>query len=275
MDELLKRIIHILEKSPADQFSIYRELQTVAMADVSKAIAKLQQQNLIHVVKYRKSGRTGTNIPIYSVKEEQRDQPDLVKLLPGVTSERVVEYDFLARNLLSRTEKAVILDFGCNWHYLDEALRDFGKGNWKVLGIDIKDGGCDAIMDLRFAGLRSGVAGQVICISTVEHIGLSASIHDELGDRKVIAEMFRVLRPGGIAVLTLPYGSKSEGKARVYDRPALSSLVKPFRIVRKEFYTYVNGRWERSSQAAADRHHGRVPDYFHSGACACLLLAKP
>ncbi len=276
MEDLHRRIIDVLKTSPADQFSIYRQVETVTLANLSKAMAQLQQQEAIHVVGYRKSGRTGTRIPIYSLEGPRpTGRPDLVRLLSGVTSERTIEYEFLERNIPSSRRKAVIADFGSYWRELDLSLRQFGEGSWRAIGVDQKRGGCDLNADRRSVSLRTGSIDEVICISTLEHIGLSATIADAHGDQKAIGEAYRVLRKGGIAVLTVPYGKASANRhGRVYDRHDLQILLKDFAVTKKEFYSYQKGRWKKCSQAAADRYSGYVPSHLHSGVCACIALTK-
>ena len=72
------------------------------MSEIIKTIAELQQKKIIHVVRYRKNERTGLDIPVYSLSAAGKHvRLDVHSLLTGVTSERLVEYDFLARNLMS------------------------------------------------------------------------------------------------------------------------------------------------------------------------------
>src|SRR5437867_10378058 len=124
------------------------------MSEITRTITELQQKKIIHVASYRKSQRTGLDIPVYSLSAGRRDKLDVHSLLAGVTSERLVEYDFLARNLTSPLKKANILDVGAGGPGLLQAIREFG-GRWQVFGIDLAQG-CDAVMDARSAGFRDG-----------------------------------------------------------------------------------------------------------------------
>jgi SAM-dependent methyltransferase len=244
------------------------------MSEITKTIAELQNKNVIHVASYRKSERTGLEIPVYSLSAatKHRDRLNVHSLLAGVTSERLVEYDFLARNLASPLRKAAILDVGAAGSGLVKAIREFGS-KWQVFGIDLVQG-CDIVMDARSTGFQDGAFDQVICISTIEHIGLVCSISDENGDLKAMQEIFRVLKKDGSAIVTVPYGKDSRPDHRIYDRKALGRLVGCFSVAKKEFYRYDAGKWTRCSQAAADSADSQVPLHFHSAACACLLLTK-
>ena len=242
------------------------------MSEITKTIVELQNKKVIHILKYRKSKRTGLDIPIYSLSAIRRDKLDVHSLLAGVTSERLVEYDFLARNLESPLKEARILDIGAAGSGLVQAIREF-KSKWQVFGLDVVRC-CDAMMDARSTGFRDSIFDQVLCISTVEHIGFSFNIVDEKGDSKTMQEIFRILKKGGSAIVTAPYGNAIRPGHRVYDKNTLAKLVSRFSIKQKEFYRYDEGKWIICSQAAADSADSQIPVQFHSAACACLLLKK-
>ena len=243
------------------------------MSDVTKTIAELQQKKVIHVARYQKSERTGLDVPIYSLSAVKRDRLDLHGLLAGVTSERLVEYDFVARNLTSPRRSAAILDVGSAGSNLAQAIREFGS-RWQVFGLDLAQG-CDAIMDARSTGFRNRAFDQVISISTIEHIGLDCGISDKNGDAKAMREIFRMLKKGGSAIITVPYGrGDKKMEHRVYDKSSLAKLASRFSVAKKEFYRYSSGKWVKCSQADAGRADSQVPLHFHSAACACLLLKK-
>jgi SAM-dependent methyltransferase len=282
-------IVSLLAKSPADQYSLYRQIGGTSMSQLLKAISALQQRKIIRIAKYRKSNRTGLEVPLYSLSESSStnnsssnssaERLDIHNLLAGVTSERLVEYDFVSRNLVSPKKQADILEIGSAGSRLAEAINEFGKGKWQTFRIDIAESGCDVRMDARMTGFRNEVFDQVICISTIEHVGIGKN-GDESGDVKTVKEVLRVLKKGGSAIITVPYGKINKPNHRVYDRNTLSKIVavdKGFSVVKKEFYCYDAGRWKRSSQAAADRliaDDVHAPLHFHSTTCTCLLLRK-
>jgi len=292
-------IVSLLAKSPADQYSLYRQIGDTSMSKLLKAICALQQRKIIRVAKYRKSYRTGLEIPIYSLSESCTannnnnssssnsgfKRLDIHNLLVGITSERLVEYEFVARNLVSSKKQAAILDIGSGSSLLAKAIGELGKGKWQVFRIDIAESNCDARMDARMTGFRKEVFSQVICISTIEHIGIGISSvddDDEDGDLKTVKEILRILKKGGSAIISVPYGKIKKLNYRVYDRHALSRLVavdnEEFSVAaKKEFYCYDAGKWKRCSQSTADRNIAddvRAPLHFHSMTCACILLRK-
>lgn len=294
------KIVSLLAKSPADQYSLHRQIGDTSMSKLLKAICALQQRKIIRVAKYRKSYRTGLEVPIYSLSERSTannnnnnnsssnsgfKRLDIHNLLVGITSERLVEYEFVARNLVSSKKQAAILDIGSGSSLLAKAIGELGKGKWQVFRIDIAESNCDARMDARMTGFRKEVFSQVICISTIEHIGIgiSSGEEDDDGDLKTVKEILRILKKGGSAIISVPYGKIKKLNYRVYDRHALSRLVavdnEEFSVAaKKEFYCYDAGKWKRCSQSTADSNIAddvhAPPLHFHSMTCACILLRK-
>lgn len=295
---LKDKIVSLLAKSPADQYSLYRQIGDTSMSKLLKSICALQQRKIIRVAKYRKSYRTGLEVPIYSLSERSTannnnnssssnsgfKRLDIHNLLVGITSERLVEYEFVARNLVSSKKQAAILDIGSGSSLLAKAIGELGKGKWQVFRIDIAESNCDARMDARMTGFRKEVFSQVICISTIEHIGIgiSSGEEDDDGDLKTVKEILRILKKGGSAIISVPYGKIKKLNYRVYDRHALSRLVavdnEEFSVAaKKEFYCYDAGKWKRCSQSTADSNIAddvHAPLHFHSMTCACILLRK-
>jgi SAM-dependent methyltransferase len=285
------KIISIVEKSPSDQYFLYRQLGTVKISEITKVITELQRRNIIHVIKHRKNYRTGLMIPVYSLSIESpgRNKFDIDGLLAGVISERLVEYPFLTRNLISPDTKARILDIGSANSPLTKAISKFGNKKWQVIGIDIAtvsekfDSLSLTRMDARLLGFRDEVFDQIICISTIEHIGIPSDYYnirqsDELGDMRAISEIYRVLKKGGSVIATLPYGNKIKKQDhRIYNKSSLDNITLVFSVIRKEFYRYDDGKWKKcKNQSIADKipNTKGIPPYFHSRVCACLLLGK-
>jgi len=290
------KVVSILEKTPCDQFSLYRQLGNVKLSEITKTIAELQGRSIIHVVKHRKNYRTGLSLPIYSthIKKAKKDILDVHSLLAGVTSERLVEYAFVSSNLMStRRKHAKILDIGCGDYSLTNAISEFGKNYaWQISGIDIALSQEQnsviftslARMDARIMGFRDEVFDQIICISTLEHIGIPLHAYninksDELGDIRTILEISRVLKFGGTVILTLPYsfGNIRGRENRVYHKSTLSKLVRAFSIIKKEFYYYDLGKWIKcKDQVESDKllNMDEIPPRLHSPVCVCLLLRK-
>ena len=79
----------------------------------------------------------------------------------------------------------------------------------------------------------------VIAVSAVEHCGLDVygSTHCVSGDLKAVLEFTRVLKPSGLLMLTLPFGSSyDDDELRIYDSQQLGKLTNGFAILKKQFY---------------------------------------
>jgi SAM-dependent methyltransferase len=64
----------------------------------------------------------------------------------------------------------------------------------QYIGCDLRDGhGVDRMLDLHALDLPDNCAGSVLCLDTLEHVK---------NPQLAISEMFRVLRPGGIAIIS-------------------------------------------------------------------------
>ena len=69
----------------------------------------------------------------------------------------------------------------------------------------------------------------IVCLSTIEHVGLGAYGEDPKDGRADVAAMKRMhalVKPGGLLVLTTRFGTAGEdGFQRTYDRPGLEELL--------------------------------------------------
>lgn len=123
--------------------------------------------------------------------------------------------------------------------------------------------------DLRRLPLRDQSVDTVVCISTLEHVGWSqvafCNHHDEEPDPdgflKAASELWRVLKPGGRLLLTLPWGRPRPFESfRLFDAPALEALLAVFGGARSkvDYFAYFASGW-RASTAAECSHLEYVP----------------
>lgn len=100
-------------------------------------------------------------------------------------------------------EQGLLVDVGCGsgqsmaWFLADHP-------GWSAIGLDVSEHGLSSATQHGLAvhkasaldlPLRSGSADLVLCLDVLQHLPLDG------GDRRALAEMRRVLRPGGIAFL--------------------------------------------------------------------------
>jgi SAM-dependent methyltransferase len=174
---------------------------------------------------------------IYKTLADLRARRQPFDVAPGMnfapgTTERVVEVPWV----LSRWEgEQRVLDLGYAYAsaaYLT-ALLDLPIPG--LHGIDWAPGLVPRMArirgDLRAMPYRSGSFELVICISTIEHVGMDntrygvAGQHVEGGDAAAFREIERVLAPGGRLLVTIPFGRREDhGWFRQYDSGAWERL---------------------------------------------------
>ncbi|MBI3454368.1 MAG: class I SAM-dependent methyltransferase [Candidatus Rokubacteria bacterium] len=172
-----------------------------------------------------------------------------------VTTERVTEYPFVFQNLDG--VGGPVLDVGCCSSRLPIALASRG---FRVIGIDVTPypyrhpnlrAVCGDAMHLPFA---TGSFGAVLTVSVTEHIGLGhyGDPTAEHGDQAAVGEIARVLRPGGRAIITVPFGrAMTDQYLRVYDAPRLRGLLVPLARLRVEYARSRDGLWMPCTEAEA------------------------
>lgn len=82
----------------------------------------------------------------------------------------------------------------------------------------------------------------ITCISTLEHIGVSGRYHsdeDPQGDLKAMQEIRRILKPGGILLVSVPYGAKDVLPInRLYNKERIGKLFEGLAIQEQIFRKY-------------------------------------
>ena len=161
-------------------------------------------------------------------------------------SGRMVEYGYAASRL-NKLPLGKVLDVGCTarHNYIPPTLCFQG---WEVYGIDLRQWRFNhpnfhlILEDVRYMSAPDEFYNCVYAISTIEHIGLHGYYgnkeFDADGDIKTAREIWRVLKPSGRFIITIPYIKKyfKRGGARRYDADRLARLIEGFTIVHKTFY---------------------------------------
>src|ERR687886_3028507 len=186
MSTIKSKIISLLKKSPADQYSIYTQIGEYRMSDITKTIAYLLHNKIIEVINHRKNKRTGFKIPIYSLssKTNRTNRLDIDDMIAGISPERILEYEFLANNIPSPKTQATILDIGNGESQIIKKLREYGGVKWRTYCIDISDIKEKSLskyfsrMDGRVMAFHQQTIDLVICISTIEHIDIPSKLYN-------------------------------------------------------------------------------------------------
>jgi len=218
--------------------------------------------------------------------EAALDDVDLVARFAGKTAlpdgygvgldERVVEYPWL----ISRLSGGRVLDAGSvlnHAHILDRVLPGIQSLSITTLkpepqsfperGINYHYG------DLRELPFEDGSFDVVVCLSTLEHVGMDNSIYggDEARSdnprheaRRALSELERVSAPAGKLLLSVPFGRREDhGWFRQFDADDLADLLSAsrFATATTEIFRYSAEGWQRSS--AQDAASCRYRDYHH------------
>ncbi len=113
--------------------------------------------------------------------------------------------------------------------------------------------------DLRSIPVKDALYDEIICLSTLEHVGMDSSfythrkehIEQQPGDYlAAVRELHRVLKPGGRLLLTVPYGAyRNIGVMQVFDAPMLEQVIRAFgpAQVNTTYYRYTEAGWNVAS----------------------------
>ena len=216
--------------------------------------------------------------------------------------ERIVEYPWLFGHL-SKLEKARprVLDAGSILNH-DFILKraPFKGSDLTIMTLAPEqycqwyDGFSYVYGDLRETFFKDQTFDIVICVSTIEHIGLDNTLlytsdrqraeRDEIGFLAAAREFRRILKPGGTCYVTFPFGIRRNlGWYQVFDAAMVKQLVDAFgpSSHEVEYFRYSKDGWQRSDEEGVkdavvfDIHsgQGRGNDRAASSrAIACLRL---
>lgn len=192
------------------------------------------------------------------------------------TTERIVEIPFVLRHF-DVPKGSSILDFGCAESILP---LEFANMGYRVTGIDLRPYPFDHPNlyiiqgDIRNAPIPPESFEAVVCVSTLEHVGLDAygGRVAEDDDLEVMGLLRSALRRGGRLFLTVPYGRGSLPGSRVYDDERLDRMIRDFSVTKAEFYYKRDGRyWILSDRSIV----GTMESVVSTQGVALIAAAKP
>ncbi len=215
--------------------------------------------------------------------------------------ERIVEYPWLLSRLPAG--KGILLDAGSTLNY--DFILSHKKISTKTLFISTlapeincfwRKGVSYVYEDLRKMCYRDDYFDWVASLSTVEHIGLdNTMLYTRDSSRKendpdtyllAIKEFYRILKPGGVLFISLPFGRKKNyGWLQVFDGGMIDILIKEFSpasIIENHFKYgadgwYASSREKSQNETYFDIHHQKKYDEDYAAAAravVCLELVK-
>jgi hypothetical protein len=145
--------------------------------------------------------------------------------------------------------------------------------------------------DLRNLPYRGGLFDWVVCLSTIEHVGMDNSMLYAGDARKesnrqdylmAVHELYRVLKPGGAAYFTVPFGKALNlGWYQVFDQAMVDELIRAFKPVSAsiDYFQYLADGWIKSDAAGTadatvfDIHNakGYDPDFAAAARAVCCV----
>ncbi len=150
--------------------------------------------------------------------------------------------------------------------------------------------------DLRESCFRDEYFDVVVCLSTLEHIGLDNTfLYSKEPDKrennpesylKAISEFRRMLKPGGRLLLSVPFGKyHNHGWLQIFDAEMIEKIKSAFQAnhVTEWYFRYNHDGWQMTTQGDCsdatlfdfNNSSGYDPDYAASArAVACLELVR-
>lgn len=166
-----------------------------------------------------------------------------------VFSERILENPLIIRHLPEKPSR--VLDVGSRYSQVPLEMAALGH---TVVALDIfdyifhNDRVTFVKEDIRRTSFPDSTFDVVTIISTIEHVGLGETSYGDAkeknGDIEAMKEIYRILKPGGVVLITIPFGRpKVLPFLRVYDLKRIKRMAKNFRIVKAVFMKNEPGGW--------------------------------
>lgn len=210
--------------------------------------------------------------------------------------ERVVEYPWLFSRIGG--ERGLVLDAGSALNFefiLDHSIleeKNVVIYNLSPEHVVTRDNVSYVYGDLRQTILRGESCDEIVCISTLEHVGMDNTLlysrdsrlneRDETEYLRVIDEFGRILKPGGHVFITVPFGRKENHRwLQQFDEGMIADCIARFGgdVVQLDYYKYVSDGWQLSDEESCrecryfDIHagNGYESDYVAAARAVCCL----
>lgn len=219
--------------------------------------------------------------------------------------ERVVEYPWIFANI-NKEPGLKLLDIGpaLNQEFCLNYLDSVCQRKQLVMLSLTPEANCFyyrnvsyLLCDARSLSFSDNSFDQITCISTLEHIGMDNTKYGSLKEfnpkeyKIALKEMKRVLKPGGLLLITVPFGKYSSedlgGSQQRFDWQMIEDSIKAFEPSELDvvFYKYSDKGWNLSSLDSCVEADYNSSDNFQiselyrgcpvrAGAIACMKFKK-
>jgi SAM-dependent methyltransferase len=179
------------------------------------------------------------------------------------TNERIVEFPYALRALAAAPPGGRVLDVGSTESTLAFSAACLG---YEVTAVDPRGYPFEHPRLRVVAGAVEDLEDEesydaVVCLSTIEHIGVGAygQSEAERADLQAMKRMHGLTKPGGLLVLTTPYGrAETSESERRYDRAGLDALLEGWEVENLAFARRLDEREWTVETVAADDGEQRV-----------------
>lgn len=195
--------------------------------------------------------------------------------------DRAIEYPWALKNVILNS--GTFLDVGST---VGSMFRDYLPDSVEVFVINSdkeqrfgKINGVETVFgDIRNTQFETNKFDVITCISTLEHIGVEGRYHvtnDPIGDIRAMAEMRRILKPGGKLLLSVPYGAKDMLPInKLYNKSRIKTLFKGFNLLSSQYQKYDPDYhiWVEVSEEEAAKTDWNIDRWYALG---LFILEKP
>ncbi len=181
----------------------------------------------------------------------------------GLLTSRMIEYPFIVQKL-DGLPRGKVADVGCTDpnNFPASTLATLG---WQVYGIDLREYPYEhpnfrlVREDIRWTSFPDAFFDCAYAVSTLEHIGFASrygiTANAPQGDIEAAREIWRIVRPGGLFLLTVPYGrvrGAIKPTERIYDNSRLGEILRDWVVRSRVYYQQDNaGKWKQVPEEVA------------------------
>jgi SAM-dependent methyltransferase len=205
----------------------------------------------------------------------------------NIDGERNVEWAILSKNMPDGPGQAI--DFGCENGYMSLVAAEKGFHvlacdlqqqyfTWRHPGVEFRLG------DFLRLDLPENYYDMIINCSSVEHVGVAGrygiTAVQSNGDIEVMEKFARLLKPGGLLLMTAPCGQDAvlAPWCRVYGAQRLPRLFASFRMVEESYWIKdLQNRWvscTRESALSFEPRNHQTNGHACAYALGCFVLRK-